>query len=256
METIKAGQTFHMWTALEDQRYPFTQSIKVECKCGTRREVGCHNLRTNRSKSCGCLVAEIAKISGAKRVKYPVNVGDRYGRLTVTDIPHRERVLCVCDCGNITQTRASSLFRNLTRSCGCLRIEQSRKMGRATAIRGGATRHTLYGTWKRITRGNKHLHRPWAEDHLLFIKEVEEEIGPRPGHLAFVMKDPTLGYIPGNITWTAQPSTKMAKPLTGEQIREIAELVENGFVQYEVAKAYDISPSRVSAIYKKHLLEK
>jgi hypothetical protein len=70
----------------------------------------------------------------------PLNAGDRFGMLTVireTD-PERHappmsptyhrRVLCVCDCGRMTNTRLRSLRSGQTKSCGCLVVVKLRQM--------------------------------------------------------------------------------------------------------------------------------
>lgn len=59
--------------------------------------------------------------------------GRRFGRLTVlratgdTDAAHNTYWLCKCDCGNVTRVARQSLITGATRSCGCLRSEQSSK---------------------------------------------------------------------------------------------------------------------------------
>ena len=66
--------------------------------------------------------------------KYPdVNIGDRYGRLTVIDyyedyiVPsnnhHMKRWKCLCDCGKETVVRDASLKSKETQSCGCLNLD-------------------------------------------------------------------------------------------------------------------------------------
>lgn len=52
----------------------------------------------------------------------PVKVGDRYGRLIVTQLaPFR----ALCDCGTLVENRkAYHLTRNRVRSCGCLARER------------------------------------------------------------------------------------------------------------------------------------
>lgn len=65
-----------------------------------------------------------------------IKIGERYGRLTVTDIsPTRKNyVICKCDCGNIKEIKFSSLQRkyNPTTSCGCRHREIAANNGRKT----------------------------------------------------------------------------------------------------------------------------
>jgi hypothetical protein len=53
-----------------------------------------------------------------------VNIGDRFGRLTVTEEVERSatyhrRFRCKCDCGNWTTVIMHSLVNGNTKSCGC-----------------------------------------------------------------------------------------------------------------------------------------
>ena len=61
-----------------------------------------------------------------------LNVGDRFGRLTVISedgyhiAPNGDRILmwlCKCDCGNYKSIRAKNVLSNGTKSCGCLKKE-------------------------------------------------------------------------------------------------------------------------------------
>lgn len=67
--------------------------------------------------------------------------GKRFGRLTVieragTYIPKddpdtcRATWLCKCDCGNLTVVIGNNLRAGFTKSCGCLRREESAKRAR------------------------------------------------------------------------------------------------------------------------------
>ena len=55
----------------------------------------------------------------------PINVGDKYGRLTVVE-PATKRGFwrCLCECGRRTVVRGSNLMATLTgrgtKSCGCI----------------------------------------------------------------------------------------------------------------------------------------
>ena len=59
-------------------------------------------------------------------------LGNKYGRLTVTDNAQRKGyVVCRCECGNSLEVRATSLTKKKepTRSCGCLHREVVRQIG-------------------------------------------------------------------------------------------------------------------------------
>lgn len=70
--------------------------------------------------------------------------GKTFGRLTVLSFSHREKVdegtvifyLCRCECGNEKIIRGASLFRGLTKSCGCLQKEHAIKLGQSTRTDG------------------------------------------------------------------------------------------------------------------------
>lgn len=63
-------------------------------------------------------------------------VGRRFGRLVVTGLheirytasgKRNYRYQCTCDCGTRFVVSAANLYNGNTRSCGCLRAENSRK---------------------------------------------------------------------------------------------------------------------------------
>lgn len=73
--------------------------------------------------------------------KYIVEKGQRFGMLTVIKEfyskdyrgNNERRVACLCDCGNLMDTRISSLFK-FTKSCGCYRRENSANMLRSHGL--------------------------------------------------------------------------------------------------------------------------
>lgn len=67
-------------------------------------------------------------------------IGRKFGRLTVIEQAEalKEKsgeawYLCLCQCGNTTVTRGTSLRKGITSSCGCLRKEITRKRNEETA---------------------------------------------------------------------------------------------------------------------------
>lgn len=77
--------------------------------------------------------------------KYPdVNIGDKYGRLTVIEpyedyiVPsnrhHMKRWKCLCECGKETIVRDASLKCKETQSCGCLNLELINKRAKNQKI--------------------------------------------------------------------------------------------------------------------------
>lgn len=75
--------------------------------------------------------------------------GKKYGRLTVLNREpnkktHTDMWKCQCDCGNFIITRASSLKRGTTQSCGCLQKEVLSKM----SSKHNMTHTRLYSIWR------------------------------------------------------------------------------------------------------------
>jgi hypothetical protein len=251
VEPLKAGDKFGRWTVMEDQRYPFIKKVRCKCACTKERATAVENLRNGRSKSCGCINKEILAASGKKRRKHHLKPGDVYGRLTVVNADDYNRVECTCVCGNTTYPSASALYGNNTRSCGCLHRDLIKELGKKHQVADGLSDHTLYGTWQRKVQGYTLIHEPWRNNPTRFIKDVEQEIGPRPAGRWFRLKHEEQGVVPGNIYWGVPGLNKGQKVyLTSVQKHEIAEQVAAGAVQYQVAQAYGVSASLVSSICK------
>lgn len=69
-------------------------------------------------------------------------IGREFGRLrvkarAVAGSAGHHRVVCRCECRKVVEVRASDLLAGRTRSCGCLRVETSARVGR---------KHGLYYT--------------------------------------------------------------------------------------------------------------
>lgn len=258
MALITQGQRFGRWTVLEDQQYTFVRKVAVKCDCGSKvAKVNVGNLNSGRSQSCGCINREILAKAGHGKLKHPVNPGDVFGRLTVVDSTNRDKVECICTCGNTSFPRASALYRGNTRSCGCIKREVSSALGKASASRGGLSGHTLFNTWERLNNSPAPLHEPWSADVNLFITQVEAAIGPRPEGMRLTMINPELGYMPGNLEWGAgrmHPNQRVV--LTQTQRQEIAEAIHAGERQYVVAKRYGVSASLASTIYRDYRYSK
>lgn len=106
LRVLKSGDTIGMWLC--------------KCKCGRYKSVQGANLRSGASLSCGCF----------RHRQKLIARGTRYGRLIIIkQVFPKQRIgkgryyECVCDCGNIIETVASSLRTGNTQSCGCLKRE-------------------------------------------------------------------------------------------------------------------------------------
>lgn len=266
-ELLRVGQRIYRWEVLEDQINQWVTHVKCKCECGTKRKVAVKSLRTDGSKSCGCYMREVASARSPEKIKHHINVGDVFGRLTVTNADVRTAIECDCACGTKHITQANSLASGNTRSCGCLRSENwSTQLRAMHAERGntGISRHPAYQAWYRIAKQRRPEHRtynpnvticPQWEDPNVFCADVVAEIGPRPGPKGFVMRiDDSKPFAPGNILW-GDPSLVAKRRVHGkyppETRREMAQMVlDLGFKQVDVAKAYNVLPSYVSNVVK------
>ncbi|MEC5317134.1 AP2 domain-containing protein [Enterococcus casseliflavus] len=89
------------------------------CDCGKEKEVYYSNIKSGRTRSCGCLERE-------NREKYKDLSNQVFGRL-VALYPTDKRVdgcvvwLCQCSCGKRTMKSSKLLLKGEVKSCGCLR---------------------------------------------------------------------------------------------------------------------------------------
>lgn len=248
---LAAGQRFGKWRVAKDQQFNFIRKVRCICDCGTERDVNVDNLRRGHTNSCGCVSKAVLATQGSRRRKHQVNPGDKFGRLTVIDSTRYDSVRCVCDCGTETTVTANSLYRQATKSCGCLKSETARKLGNSRHSQDRMSSHPLYNVWQRIVQTKKSLHEPWRSSAKQFIDDVEAEIGPRPDGKWFKLRNPDAGYFPGNIYW----SPKLLHPnqrtvLTDEDKRRIVERIKAGAKQYDLAREHQVAPSTISCIWR------
>lgn len=127
------------------------QGVIVQCSCGSPEfQVNINNLRSGKSKSCGCAKREAsARTAQSQKGKSKDEirstgresnlVGKCFGKLTAIQdlgiVDNYRTYLCVCDCGTEKPVKAHLLLRdNGTRSCGCLQ-------------RSVVTKHGMEGTY-------------------------------------------------------------------------------------------------------------
>lgn len=108
------------------------------CECGKIVRYSERDLVTVGYKSCGCAAYGT-----------PVNVGDRFGHLTVVDIDGR-KCRCKCDCGNEKTLIASRLTSGNDTTCGCF-------IGRDGNKTHGQSRTKLYQRWVQIRNRVKNV---------------------------------------------------------------------------------------------------
>ena len=113
------------------------------CDCGKQVVVSTYRLRSNTTRSCGCLRQEMNQ----KQLKSLS--GMVFGRLTVIERMGKSKSggatwLCQCDCGNQSIVQGSALRSGVTRSCGCL--------NRELVTTHGKSKERLYRIWNNMLR--------------------------------------------------------------------------------------------------------
>lgn len=131
------GQKFGRLTVLSmsDKHTSSGTHWNCICDCGNTTVVSGTNLRSGRTRSCGCLSVESSKrsaaIAHAARFKQHNLIGQRFGMLTVLERTdqrnHRGNTmwLCKCDCGNTKLISTQALNQGNTISCGCNRAKKA-----------------------------------------------------------------------------------------------------------------------------------
>lgn len=179
------GQKFNMLTALEfiEMRGRRGSIWKFMCDCGNIVERPATAVMTGNTKSCGCL-------NHTSKIKNDLT-GSRFGKLLVLERveniikPDGKPIIqykCICDCGNETIVRYSSLTSGRTVSCGCYHKEQ---LGKIRRTHGFSHRERLYGVWLNMkdrcyNENNNHYHsyggrgikvcEEWLNDYANFRK--------------------------------------------------------------------------------------
>lgn len=101
------------------------------CSCGKGHVCATNNLTSGRTRSCGCLFRDTISDLLIKRP----TPGTRYNKLTIQPGEPIKRGQtyrwpCICDCGNQLYCILSQISGGNTKSCGCLRRENSRLQGK------------------------------------------------------------------------------------------------------------------------------
>lgn len=84
-----------------------------------------------------------------------MEIGERFGKLTIISIDEKGNVECMCDCGNKISCKHWKLTANIKplRSCGCLRLERVHESKTVHGQSGGlicGQRTKLYRTWSNM----------------------------------------------------------------------------------------------------------
>jgi hypothetical protein len=176
------------------------------CRCGERLLVPSQQLKSGKTKSCGCL----------RRGGRPaIASGQVFGRLTVikqteNDMAGNPQWLCRCTCGNAAVVRSYDLYGG-QQSCGCFRLERLRAVKR-THGQSGKQASREYNAWSEMKRRCLDPKREcykyyggrgitifpgWINNFSAFF----EHIGPCPPGLELDRIDNNGNYEPGNVRW-------------------------------------------------------
>jgi hypothetical protein len=151
--------------------------------------------------------------------------GRRFGRLVVVDEtrPGRKhpKLLCRCDCGNVTSISALKLRGGITQSCGCLRLELQRTRQKHGYCSGGKVSPEYLahrGALDRCHRPKCNAYRNYGARGIsvcdrwrfgadgltgfqCFIRDVGNR--PTPDH-SLERNDVNGNYEPGNVRWATR----------------------------------------------------
>ena len=120
MKIDLTGQKFNMLSVIKKadfEKYKGNTTWECLCECGKTTYATTHELKTNKTKSCGCLRHR------------PDNdlIGKKFNLLTVVakaDFTKKADNItweCLCECGKTTYATTSELQNGHKKSCGCLK---------------------------------------------------------------------------------------------------------------------------------------
>lgn len=172
----------------EERSKDGSKQWEFECVCGNKILEVPRIVINGAKRSCGC-------IKRRDPVEIEKRIGEKYGRLTILNVEYdeskrRNKVVCKCDCGNITKLFLYQLTSGTTKSCGCFRTESlsSRK-------KDDALKRNHYHLYKKLelmkrrcyNKNNENYYRyggrgiticdEWLHDSRAFIQWAEENGG-------------------------------------------------------------------------------
>jgi hypothetical protein len=139
--------------------------------------------------------------------------GQQYGRLRVLGFLRLDKVArwaCVCDCGNLIEARSNALRIGNTKSCGCLRSENTLK----ALIKHGLSRTPTQRSWMGIKQRCLNPKNPdfhgyggrgitMCESWMSFSSFLSD-MGECPTGMSIDRIDNEKGYYKENCKWATQ----------------------------------------------------
>lgn len=151
---VRPGQRFGRLTVVEERprerpgRSALWEAL-CTCECGGQTAVLLQALKDGLTQSCGCMrkrgtLSEKRRACRTRPRKYTVEMGERFGKLTVIrEFRHETpggyfvwRAVCQCDCGAQVSPLVKSLREQIIRSCRGLRREYPPR--NSVEFRGGS----------------------------------------------------------------------------------------------------------------------
>lgn len=117
------GQRFGKLIVIKLSDKKNNRNIKMwecKCDCGATCYATTNSLKTNNTRSCGCLQKEIAS-----QLKSIDLTGQQFGMLTVIELDDtritkgNKHWKCKCSCGRFSSPTTHALLSGNTKSCGC-----------------------------------------------------------------------------------------------------------------------------------------
>ena len=199
------GQKFNKLTVISKNGKSSSGDIlwKCRCDCGNEINVISTHLKSNNTKSCGC-------------IKIIDLVGQKFGKLSVISLSSNNHYnyvsrsavwLCKCDCGNLTNVIGNSLREGVTRSCGCLNKELKTTHG----MKNTPEYQAWQGLKQRCGNSNDPSYNRYGgrginvcERWLNSFENFYTDMGPKPSPDHSIDRYPNNNgnYEPGNCKWS------------------------------------------------------
>lgn len=147
MSRYKDDLTGRKYGRLLVLEYAGNAKWKCMCDCGTVTTINTSQLKTGKTRSCGCFNKEQISSRNTKNIE-----GQRFGNLVavrrVGTKNHQHIWECYCDCGSVVRVYTRSLISGNTKSCGCY----ARKRTSETHKTHGMSTTKEYIKWKTAKR--------------------------------------------------------------------------------------------------------